>query len=505
MKRFLAIFILVCTSIFLSIGVPMLIHGNGSVEMEGQEGLVEQNITGFSFRRHTAVRIYQEGKLIGTLTSPSVLNHFLKETYVMEYEKDYPDSELNTGADVNVVKEETNITYENADDAILSYLKKNHLFTLKCEAVEFADSTAVYDRIYVLKKSLFTESLHDFLCLFVSEDELKELKNDSVNTSLNSYGSVPVSLRIDQKITYHTAYAPVNEVYTDKDAVFQYLCYGHDTKPVYDTVEGLDTLDGFAARQGLTREQLIRINPDRLNENSTSVITGTSLCVTYLESPLTVTVVKHRLVNETEDPALSYVVNDAMAQDGESVLQEGEAGSENCLYEETWINGILMKGTLISSYTVKEKTDEIIAIKDDHTPLSGTGSWIMPVDHALILAGFEDYADQEGIDVINQYDRYGDVKAADTGTVAAVGYDETEGSYCVIDHHNGYYSHYGHLNNSASVQVGDTVQRGQVIGQIGASGSAPGAMLLFYITQDGSGTHLNACDGFMDCEAYQQE
>ena len=334
---------------------------------------------------------------------------------------------------------------------------------------------------------------------------MKELKNDSVNTSLNSYGSVPVSLRIDQKITYHTAYAPVNEVYTDKDAVFQYLCYGHDTKPVYDTVEGQDTLDGFAARQGLTREQLIRINPDRLNENSTSVITGSSLCVTYLESPLTVTVVKHRLVNETEAPALSYVVNDAMAQDGESVLQEGEAGSENCLYEETWINGILMKGTLISSYTVKEKTDEIIAIKDDHTPLSGTGSWIMPVDHALILAGFEDYADHEGIDLINQYDRYGDVKAADTGTVAAVGYDETEGSYCVIDHHNGYYSHYGHLNNSASVQVGDTVQRGQVIGQIGASGSAPGAMLLFYITQDGSDTHLNACDGFMDCEAYQQE
>ena len=221
MKRFLAIFILVCTSIFLSIGVPMLIHGNGTVEMEGQEGLVEQNITGFSFRRHTAVRIYQEGKLIGTLSSPSVLNHFLKETYEKEYEKDYPDSELNSGADVNVVKEETNITYENADDAILSYLKKNHLFTLKCEAVEFADSTAVYDRIYVLKKSLFTESLHDFLCLFVSEDELKELKNDSVNTSLKSYGSVPVSLRIDQKITYHTAYAPVNEVYTDKDAVFQ--------------------------------------------------------------------------------------------------------------------------------------------------------------------------------------------------------------------------------------------------------------------------------------------
>lgn len=506
MKRFLAIFVLICTSVFFAMGVPALVHGTGTIEMSGSEGMVDQNITGMSFHPHTVLRVYEKGELVGTLSKESVLRKFLRETYADAYEKDYPDSELNVGEDVSLVREKTYLSYDNADEEILQYLQENQLFTLKCEAVEIADDTDVYERVYVLKKSLFTDALHDFLCLFVSEDELNQLESgEASQTQLNGYGSVPVSLKIDQTISYRTAWAPVDEVYTEKEEVFSYLCYGRDTQLQYDTVLGKDSVEGFAARHGLTRQQLIRINSQKLTSKSTAVSAGSSLCTTYLTSPLTVTVTVHRLVQETDEPAVSYVVNDAMAEDGETVLQEGKAGSENCLYEETWINGVLNRGTLTSSYTVSDRTDEIIAIEDDHTPLSGTGYWIMPVDHALILARFDAYEGHEGIDVINRYSRYGDVMAADTGTVAETGYDEEEGSYIVIDHHNGWYSHYGHLNSASDLQAGDTVERGQVIGQIGSSGNAATAELLFYITEEGSSTHLDACDGFVDCEAFEQE
>lgn len=47
------------------------------------------------------------------------------------------------------------------------------------------------------------------------------------------------------------------------------------------------------------------------------------------------------------------------------------------------------------------------------------------------------------------------------------------GNYVVIDHLNGEYSLYGHIKQgSGTVKVGEAVTQGQVIGQIGASGSA---------------------------------
>jgi murein DD-endopeptidase MepM/ murein hydrolase activator NlpD len=501
MKRFGEILLLIILAVFLAVGIP----NPTAISASGTEGLVSQEITGISTSVHTVYRVYAEGELVGTLSRKSYLDSFLKKTYQDEYEETYPDSELQVGQDVSIVTEQTFRRYENMDAEICAYLKRSGMFSLKVTTVSLADDTDVYDRIYVLNKKVFTDALDDFLCLFVSEDELSELKKGTEKSELNSYGSQTVSLKIEQKISYGTGYAPVDEIYTEADDVFDYLCYGRNTTKKYDTFLGKDTLEGFAARHGLTKEELVRINPERLSMDDDTAAAGISLCVTYLQSPLSVTVVRHRLAQETDEPDVSYVINDAMAADGQTVLQEGVEGSTNCLYEETWVNGVLMKGSLISSYDVEKKTDEIIAIRSDADVLSGTGEWIMPVEHAMILADFDAYEGHEGIDLINLYDRYGSVLASDTGTVVMTGYDEEEGSYVIIDHHNGCYSHYGHLND-ISVSIGDTVKRGQEIGQIGASGSAGGPELLFYLTEDSeSGTHLDACDGFLDCEAYRQE
>lgn len=61
------------------------------------------------------------------------------------------------------------------------------------------------------------------------------------------------------------------------------------------------------------------------------------------------------------------------------------------------------------------------------------------------------------------------------------------GNYVTIDHGNGYYSRYQHMaKNSITVNVGDTVEQGQVIGKIGKSGSCTGAHLHFQIHVGGT-------------------
>ena len=505
MKRFFQAVLLTLLAVFLAVGVPYLIHGSVYTSVKATEGLVDQKVTGITLSGHTVYRVYLKGKLVGTLSSSSGLDGYLQQEYEENYEQDYPDSCLNVGEDVNVIAAKSYRVYADADEKIMAYLKEQGQLTLKVTSVSFADDTDVYERIYVSKKKVFTDGLKEFLCLFVSEDELASLEEGSAPEELNSYGTEAVSLRIDQTISYATDYAPVDDIFTTKSEVFDFLCYGRNSDLQYDTVEGSETLAGFAARHGLTSSELITINQDRLADGGKAP-SGVSLCITYLTSPLTVTVVRHTLKQETDPAQVSYVVNDTMAIDGETVLQEGTDGSMNCLYEETWINGVLKKGDLLSSYSVETRMDEIIAVSSEESSYEGTGSWRMPVDHAMILADFDDYADHGGIDLINLYDRYGDVLAADSGTVSEVGYDETEGSYVVIDHNNGYLSHYAHLNGDAGLAVGDNVEKGQVIGQIGTSGETSGPCLLFYITEeDDPDTHLDACNGFLDCEAYLQE
>ena len=72
------------------------------------------------------------------------------------------------------------------------------------------------------------------------------------------------------------------------------------------------------------------------------------------------------------------------------------------------------------------------------------------------------------------------VKAVETGTVRLVGQFGTYGLTVVIEHGNGYYSVYSHLE-SAGVRLGNTVSKGGVIGRVGGENSDYGPHLHFEI------------------------
>lgn len=74
----------------------------------------------------------------------------------------------------------------------------------------------------------------------------------------------------------------------------------------------------------------------------------------------------------------------------------------------------------------------------------------------------------------------GNILAAESGTVTVVKDlgNESFGKYVIIQHDNGEYTLYAHLN-SYSVSVGDTVDKGDTIGVMGASGNASGVHLHF--------------------------
>ena len=75
--------------------------------------------------------------------------------------------------------------------------------------------------------------------------------------------------------------------------------------------------------------------------------------------------------------------------------------------------------------------------------------------------------------------------AADSGYVVAAGWDDSGyGRKVVIDHGNGFQTLYAHLQ-VYYVEVGDSVAKGQQIGEVGSTGNSTGPHLHFEIHQNG--------------------
>ena len=70
------------------------------------------------------------------------------------------------------------------------------------------------------------------------------------------------------------------------------------------------------------------------------------------------------------------------------------------------------------------------------------------------------------------------------GTVVESGYDVERGNYVVIDHGDGLSTLYGQCRDF-TVEEGDTVRAGEMIGAVGKTGMATGAHLHFEVRQDG--------------------
>jgi murein DD-endopeptidase MepM/ murein hydrolase activator NlpD len=108
--------------------------------------------------------------------------------------------------------------------------------------------------------------------------------------------------------------------------------------------------------------------------------------------------------------------------------------------------------------------------------VTATGKFAWPTN-GTITTNFSWY--HPGIDIANR--AAPPVLAADSGTIIAAGWDSTGyGNMVMIDHGNGFKTRYGHLQK-IYVSIGQTVTRGNAIGQMGSTGRSTGTHLHFEI------------------------
>lgn len=113
--------------------------------------------------------------------------------------------------------------------------------------------------------------------------------------------------------------------------------------------------------------------------------------------------------------------------------------------------------------------------------VSATGNFIWPTSGTMTQS-FRWY--HKGLDIANRIGTA--ILAADAGKIIVAGWMDNAGygNRVMIDHGNGFVTLYAHMN-SISVQVGQTVRRGDVIGQMGSTGRSTGPHCHFEIRRGG--------------------
>lgn len=116
----------------------------------------------------------------------------------------------------------------------------------------------------------------------------------------------------------------------------------------------------------------------------------------------------------------------------------------------------------------KEEPEEKSASLDQdltlHWPLEGDIVMDYSIDQAIFDVTLDQYRTNDSVCI--QAAEGTDVKASASGTVESVEFDSEAGNTVVINHMNGWKTTYSQLKDDVAVKAGDSVEVGEVIGQV---------------------------------------
>jgi murein DD-endopeptidase MepM/ murein hydrolase activator NlpD len=253
--------------------------------------------------------------------------------------------------------------------------------------------------------------------------------------------------------------------------------------PYYIVQEG-DTLWDVATVNGISVEELTEFNPDFKPE---LMQIGQKLKLDDKQPLINVVSTFEKVVEESVPAPQEVRRNNTMLQGKSKVIQAGQEGLKEVKYQVVAKNGEESKKIVVAENTLKEPVPEIVE-KGTRSLVAtrnfGGGRLAKPAGGSITSPfGGRWGSMHEGIDLGAANGSA--VVAAESGTVIRSGTYGNYGNCIDVSHGNGMVTRYAHLSKR-SVSVGQSVQRGQVIGAVGNTGRSTGPHLHFEVLINGS-------------------
>lgn len=316
------------------------------------------------------------------------------------------------------------------------------------------------------------------------EEQMNLVKNALESRLAMYYSSDVISAEFEDNIEISQGrYIETN--LTSADEMLEYIS-GSVRVDAFYVIEKGDSVSSIAKKLGYTRNQLIAENP--LLEKGAK--TGDVLTYHFDEPNLSVITYHYENYDQVIEKTTQYVYDSRAEKYCEVLKQHGSDGYENVTALVTEKNGVEAERTVVSRYVIESMVPQIYSAgTKENTYLKGNtkvidklGTFVWPVggDGGYIssLFGYRkwDHSNHKGIDIPAK--RGTDIYAAQSGVVTFAGTYSSYGKLVIIDHGGGYETYYGH-QSSIDVEKGDRVEKGDVIGHVGMTGSASGNHLHF--------------------------
>ncbi|MFC4321717.1 M23 family metallopeptidase [Litchfieldia salsa] len=428
----------------------------------------------------TDYHVYINGERMGTVDNEKVINEVIEEK-ISTLEETYKDKNYEFIADdILFIPEHvfhSNVNNEKTAENVQSNLK----IVAKAAAIVVNDQPVAH----LKSEEDANQALKQYKLNYVSEAELNELeareKVDSELPKLEVGHSRILDVEVAEKVSLLNENIDPTKILSIEDTV-NLLKKGTLEEKKYKVQSG-DVLGSIAMDHELTTRELLDLNPGITEDTILQI--GQEINVTAYRSLLTVNVSTEQAEAVKIEYEIEVIEDSSMFKGDQKVKQEGREGAKVVSSIVSKSNGATIEKKITSETITTEPVKKIVLKGTKVIPSRGTGQLAWPAVGGYISShvGYRWGQMHKGIDIARPSDRT--IKAADNGTVVSAGYDGGYGNKIVINHNNGMQTVYAHLD-SISVSVGQTVQQGQKIGVMGATGHSTGVHLHFEVYQNGS-------------------
>lgn len=449
--------------------------------------------------------VYLDGNLIGAIEDKKALytlidkkQQVIKDKYNVE--NVYPPKGLEI---VEAYSYETEIIDLNT---IYNKIEELQDFTIQGYEIKVGEGQEhkAYS-IYVLDKEVFNTAVKKFILAFISEDDYLNYMNDT-QKELEDIGIVYTDMDIEEDISIKQSLISINEkIYEDSNELTQNLLFGFNHKDQSYTVKSGDTIESIAEDFELNPQEILIANSKYSSKDSLLAI-GEKITIAYVIPELSFSYSVEEMEEVEYDYNKETVRDNTLPSSYNEITQPGVKGISLITSGYKVVNGELASEVnIISDVTIREKVDQITTKgKKSYSwgweIFEDTGSgWTWPTVDRYVVTSEYGYRELGGGKQHNGIDISGtpwgsNIYAANEGTVVYVfekcANDGYYGSSCgggygnqvVIDHGNNIFTIYAHIMNNVTVNVGDYVKKGQVIGFMADSGSSTGTHLHFGVS-----------------------
>lgn len=408
--------------------------------------------------QHVVYRIYINDEVVGLINNKEEYDTFI-ENHMKELLQQYPDQVIYAPTNVRVEEEVTLLPVDSIDNqAVLSQV---------AEKADFKTSTNVVtigEQKFAVKDTAVVEStLMDLMKYYTGTENLaKIMDTENPIQALSETGSQYIGAKVVEPVKVESSYAAPDEVLTT-DQMRRMMLYGQK-EPQQTVTFGEDSSLWYIARDyGLTEEELILLNP-QVEGLKWGELLGMELDVTPLNPIIHVQTEQEKVNVAPISYETEYIDDETMLKGQTKVTQTGQNGEFLTRTKVEYVNGEQTNSTVVEETQLSEPVKEVIIRGTKVVSGVGTGNWVWPTTSRNVTCGYLCYSGHYAIDISASTGQ--SVYAADNGVVVSASYNAAYGNVILINHKNGYYTRYAHLN-SMNVKAGDIVEAGQLIGGAG--------------------------------------